>query len=500
MSLSVECPRCHTPCSLADVPNGASITCGTCQEVFAAEAGGDEAPGTLRQTPAKKKSSALLWILLGIGFVLLLPACGLVGMIGYGFYWLDFSEDTKDPVIVGDARPELPRMVPGMGAGAGGNEPRNPPKPKVEIVRAAAPRIPLECKASEVREILFSNAKTNQAAVYSHSEEHGHRVDRYDLATKVKVSSFELVDAKPNSERKSFSPEGTLFAYEDSKDFVVICSAVDGKQVSRRKPYEEKKKPVANVHESLLARMEFVAEDRLLTVNEAGGVDLWSVPDFEPIHHTPARAKSSFRNPQWGLAFSFDLKVLAVFNGEGYDLLNTATGELVRKTDAPPQGETIKSAFGVAFSADGRELAAFFAIPSGIGEPLAVMARYDVASGKCSKTTMFGDFSALGSKSPNLAWWGHKHLLAWGETHNQARVVEAETGKVLRRLEVGMVDQAGRFAATSPDNRLWYAAGEAANQPAFLAGVEVPEDELQAGTDKPEETLVLTADGIGKKK
>src|SRR5260370_39619948 len=105
MSLSVECPRCHTPCSLADAPNGAPITCGNCQEVFAAEPVGDEAPHAQPQTPGKKKSSVLLWILLGIGFVLLLPACGLVGMIGYGFYWVDFGDETKDPVIGGDHRP-----------------------------------------------------------------------------------------------------------------------------------------------------------------------------------------------------------------------------------------------------------------------------------------------------------------------------------------------------------------------------------------------------------
>src|SRR6266851_831267 len=115
MSLSVECPRCHTPCSLVDVPNGASITCRNCQEVFAAEPVGDEAPRARGQTPAKKKSGALVWILLIVGFVLLLPALGTVGAIVYGFYWLDFGEDTKDPVIVGDAGPELPRMVPGMG-------------------------------------------------------------------------------------------------------------------------------------------------------------------------------------------------------------------------------------------------------------------------------------------------------------------------------------------------------------------------------------------------
>jgi hypothetical protein len=432
--------------------------------------------------------------------VLLLPACGFIGVIAYGFYWLDFTEETKDPVIVGDPRPELPRMQPGVGGGPGGNGQRNPPKPKLENVRAAVPRILLDCKDSEVRTIFFTNSKTNQAAVYSQSGDGKHRVGRHDLGGNLIFPSFELIDPKPTGERKSLSPEGSLFAYEDAKGFVVICSAADGKKISSRMPYEkqEKEDPFANEHESTLARVEFIAEDRLLTVNQAGGLDLWSMPDFAPIHHVASRTKSSFVNSQWGLAFSFDRKILAVYNAGGYDLIDTGSGELLRKTGPLPGDGTVKEASGVAFSADGSRLAAYFRVNAANGEAQSVLARYDVASGKCVGTTTLADVTVLGSNALSVAWWGEKHLLVWAETRNQARVVEAETGKVLRRLDLG-TDQTGRFAALSPDNRLWYAAGETAFQTAYLAGVEVPEDELQAGKDKPEEPLLLTADGIGKK-
>src|SRR5260370_364894 len=133
MSRSVECPRCHAPCSLADASNGGPITCGNCQEVFAAEPVGDEAPRARGQTPAKKKSGALVWILLIVGFVLLLPAIGTVGLIGYGFYWLDFGEDTKDPVIFGVTGAELPGMRPNIGDRGGGNEARNTPGPNGRV-------------------------------------------------------------------------------------------------------------------------------------------------------------------------------------------------------------------------------------------------------------------------------------------------------------------------------------------------------------------------------
>jgi WD40 repeat protein len=451
--------------------------------------------------PALKKSSALLWILLGVGFVLLLPACGFIGLIAYGFYWLDFSEDTKDPVIVGDARQDLPQMQPGFGGGPGGNGQGNPPKMKLENVRPAVPRILLDCKDSEIRAIFFTNSKTNQAAVYSQTEDGKHHVSRYDLGGNFIIPSFELIDPKPTGERKSLSPEGSLFAYEDAKGFVVICSAADGKKISSRMPYEkqEKEDPFANEHEALLARVEFIAEDRLLTVNQAGGLDLWSMPDFAPIHHVAARTKSSFVSSQWGLAFSFDRKVLAVYNAGGYDLIDTGSGELLRKTGPLPGDGTVKEACGVAFSADGSRLAACFAVTGANGETQAVLATYDVASGNCVRVTTGANFNALGATTPSVAWWGDKHLLVWGETRNQARVVDAETGKVLRRFDLGTRDQTGRFAALSPDNRLWYAAGLTAFQIAYLAGVEVPEDELQAGKNQPEEPLLLTADGIGKK-
>jgi hypothetical protein len=496
MSQSVECPRCHS-FSQVDAPDGAPIRCTNCQQEFTAEPRAADEQRANQPAAPKRKSSALFWILLGIGFVLLLPAFGVIGAIVYGFYWLDFGEDAKDPVIVGDAGPELPKMVPGFGGGVV----NNPPKVKLENVRAAVPRILLDSKDSEVREILFTHSKTNQAAVYSQTEDGRHRVDRYDLATSQKVSGFDLADAKGRGERMCLSPGGTLCAYEDGKEFVVICSAVDGKKISSRIPYEKKEKPdpFANTHESILARVEFISEDRLLTVNQAGGLDLWSAPDFAPIHQVAARTKSSFVNSQWGLAFSFDRKVLAVYNAGGYDLMDTGSGELLRKTEALPGDSTIKEACGVAFSADGNWLAAFFAVKAANGETQAVLARYDVASGKCVGTSTPANFAALGTNTPSVAWWGGKHLLVWGETRNQARVLDAETGKFLRRVELGAMDQVGRFAAMSPDSRLWYAAGETAHQTAYLAGVEVPEDELQAGKDKPEEPLLLTADGICKK-
>src|SRR5437660_5134997 len=144
MSQSVECPRCHTPSSVVVAPDGAPVRCSNCQEVITGKADGEESPRTDRPAPPKRRSKALLWILLGIRFLLLLPAFGVIGVIAYGFYWLDLDESPKNPVIVGDPGPEIPRMIPGMGAGGGGDNRPNPPKAKIENVRAAAPRILLD--------------------------------------------------------------------------------------------------------------------------------------------------------------------------------------------------------------------------------------------------------------------------------------------------------------------------------------------------------------------
>src|SRR5260370_30972742 len=149
----------------------------------------------------------------------------------------------------------------------------------------------------------------------------------------------------------SFSPSGTRFAYEDNRADVVIVSAQDGSETARWRPYAPNRiaGPGDLPFEHALARIDFVTEDRLLTVNQAGGVDLWTVPGLQPVYHVPGKPGREIADPHVGLGLSHDRKTLAIFNRDGFEIRDTATGALQRETERPAKFDKVDSAGGVAF-------------------------------------------------------------------------------------------------------------------------------------------------------
>jgi hypothetical protein len=323
-------------------------------------------------------------------------------------------------------------------------------------------------------------------------------LDRYDLAGGQKLSSIVLDGAPTTSQRRSLSPDGTRLAYEDEHMNVIILSAMNGVEAARWTPYAPVRVPAGGVFQpqQLLARIDFVADDRLLTINQAGDMDLWTVPGAKPIYHLAARRERQFNEPQVGLALSHDRKTVAVFNGDGFNLHNTADGRLVGKTAHVAKFKMLYSVRAAAFSADGKSLAAVMMVWSGKPAAELILLSFDVATGRFG-----GDFTlpAAESRETNtLAWWGSKHVFAYASIERKGQIIAFPSGPGERSVQVGYRLQSGLLAPNSPDGRLWYVVESDDAATAFLTTAELPEQELRAGPEQPETKLWLTAKGVTK--
>jgi hypothetical protein len=520
MALNVECPGCLTPYALPEEQRGQTYRCATCLNVFVVEAAAEEAPrvvqpvdavaaeapkmiqlideepyvampvdpkalsrgraagkgpGLPRMPARKKKLGGERVALLITALIAVLTVGGAAAAIGYRVWRDPWNTKTQNPGV-----------TPGGGAG-----PRN------IVVQPVARRIGLDCEDREVKEVLFSDEATHQAVVVRRKGDRSLRMDRYDLAAEKRLGGFDVNADGLLTRPLSFSPRGTRFAYED-KQHVVIVSTESGQEAVRWRPYAEKQFLAAgeNPSEQYLARFDFLGEDRVLTINGAGGLDLWTVPELKPVYHVPGQRERRFLDQHSGLGLSPDRKALAVFNGEGFDLRDTADGRLLQKTAHVAKFNTVRSAWGVAFSADGRSIAAVLTVGKGGFAVEQTLVRWDALTGQHLSDVPLPQL--FDGAICTIAWWGSNYVLVHASMGNVGRVVSWRTGQIVRRVEAGYWLRSGRVAPASPDGRLWYTAGSDDSSTALLTTVDPPENELRAGPNRPDETWWLTSKGIIK--
>jgi len=519
MSLHVECPGCLTPYALPEEQRGQPYRCATCQNVFVVEAAAEEAPrvvqpvdavaaeapkmiqlieeepyvampvdpkvlsrgraagrgpGPSRTPTGKKKLGGERVALLVTALIAVLMVGGAAAAIGYRV-WLDPGK--KQAQNTGKTVVQVPR-------------------PRGVVVQPVARRIDLDCEDRAVCGVFFSDEATHQAVVVRATDFLKYQADRYDLALRKRLSSFP-VNASRVTDHMSLSPGGTLFAYEEEQEDVIIVSAQDGRQATRFRPYAPNPVPAPGdlPFEHLLARFDLIGENRLLTINQAGGMDLWTVPELKPVYHVAGKPGRQLADPHLCLGLSHDRKTVAIFNRDGFELRNTVTGDLLRETERPARFNNVFGSGGVAFSADGKKVAAVVTVHRR-NTPTPVLASWEVATGRC-----IGDAElpvrdiALRAE---LLWWGPKYVVVRGGNAKEGVALEWPSGVSVRQVEAGYWQKNGLIAPNSPDGRLWFAAGTEDSTKAFLATVDVPAKEGLADNDRPGGKWWLTTNGIVK--
>ena len=263
----------------------------------------------------------------------------------------------------------------------------------------AASPVPLTVPAGDVLTILVSGPDASQALVVSspggrlsdqkdRQSTQARQVDRIDLAGGRPLGRFAIPSF---STPIAFSPGAShfLLTHSGSADRVDVHNAADGKHVAGWRPYEKESGDDRNV-----AWADFLDSQRVLTVNPAGTLILWTVPGCKAVYVA--------RQALVGVpVLSSDRKALAVLHGGGLRLLDPTTGE--PKGDATSSGhDDPRGLKAAAFAPDGQELAAVLD---------GTIVRWDLKTGQ-----VVGESPSPNPKATSLHYGLARHVLLDGKT------------------------------------------------------------------------------------
>jgi predicted Zn finger-like uncharacterized protein len=315
--------------------------------------------------------------------------------------------------------------------------------------------VPLQGKSGDLVRILFAAPDIGQAAVLTAAApsdlvlQKQVRADRYDLVTGKTLGGIDLFAAEaPQGQQfqldADVSPDGALLAVKEPKDGkrIDVWSLADGKHLAGWIPYEKDGDPV-------IRWVGFLGTGKVLTLNGAGKLVLWQVPD--------CRALWVLDGCRSAPAISSGRKYLAAFTGSTIELLD-GTGE----RQGTLTGPALRSVLAAGFSADGTQFAAATQTIDG-GTSLA---RWNAATGAAVDdfTVPANSFDVYHTE---MKWCGNSHVMI------QNSLVDLNLKWMTFTYNIPGF---GRAATGSPDGRHWFAAAARPEVPPVLLGQSFPDD------------------------
>jgi hypothetical protein len=223
---------------------------------------------------------------------------------------------------------------------------------------------------------------------------------------------------------------------------------------------------------------QFVAPDRLLTITETSGFDVWSVPKFDRLvgqpprgpHALPRVETNGFTNSPRNFAVTRDGKTLILFNGSGFTFYDTRTGAATGETKAFMKEGGSAIFYGAAVRADGSRFVCNY---SSFGEKQeASIVVWEVPSGRqVMKVQPENRSSPAG-----MAWWGPDHLLYWQGGISSGDIAQLATGVIVGKVEfrdlglVGTVPPTDGLWGLTPSSRI----GREKVEPLLVRGATLP--------------------------
>ncbi|MDR3637593.1 MAG: PQQ-binding-like beta-propeller repeat protein [Isosphaeraceae bacterium] len=319
--------------------------------------------------------------------------------------------------------------------------------------------IPLRVQANEVQGLLFNGLEHGVAGVYSlpgginvfdpnQNEAKPRRLELYTLANGRSAGQVEL----PNLvDPVTISPDADRVLTIDNKEHgrVDVFMTAGQKHVAGWRPYGKE-----SADDKAVTWAGFLSADQVLTVNKAGTLVLWSLPDCKPVYVADSACEGA-------PVLSPGRKFLACYLGGTVRFLDPATGETKGEAELPASANGGRTEFkGAAFPPDG---AALVALVSGDH-----IVRWDVRTGKVT-----ADFRTVMTIAP-MPNTHNAPVECCGPNHALL------DGRVLIDLEhrAHVWSYFGpSVSAGAPDGRHWYVTG-IFNQPATLAPVALPEADV----------------------
>jgi hypothetical protein len=229
---------------------------------------------------------------------------------------------------------------------------------------------------------------------------------------------------------------------------------------------------------NLLHWAAFLATDRLLTVTNTGGYDVWSVPDLKRVGGQPGvkirlgdlAGPGADAVPNVA-SLSADRKTLARFNGTGVSVVDIATGNEIGRTQDIYKLGLNNLALHVALSPDAKRVYTLLDVK--VGSEQCRLVEFDVATGKRERERdlVLPKFT-VGPGQPGMYFWGSDHLVISHSRFDQRHIVHLPTMALLGPVIADAGGQYGAYNALGDiGGRLWYLGQEGAGKPTYLFGV-----------------------------
>ncbi len=234
---------------------------------------------------------------------------------------------------------------------------------------------------------------------------------------------------------------------------VVILYDVPSGQSYRFRPYPQ----TAGRLSSSMVGVGFTGPDRLLTVHETSGFDVWQLPKMTRVcgqlGRQPATTPfvqinySSDRPGNYGV--TPDGKTFAVFDGTGFSFFDTTTAERKAKTEQIHSGLSANF-WGAAFNGDGTK----FACLCSVYNPQSTNGLFvwETATGKrVSATTV-----APGKWGTGVAWCGSNQVAIWKGASASADIMSVANGEIVGTVETDLIAGARHIASDTPGDAIYY--------------------------------------------
>ncbi|MBN9523632.1 hypothetical protein J0H58_34825 [bacterium] len=420
----------------------------------------------------RKPAGAPIGLLVGLGAGVLVLAAVVAGVV------LLVRKPAAPPA--GGPDPAAPDVATGPG-------PTRPPAggPAPAAVRAVA--LPLD--PALLTSLVFAGGDDGHAATvtFRSGGGEGGTVNVFAAATGVPKGKVEV--ALPVVNGYAVSPDGkwlaALTASATEGQSVVVYAVADGSKAATLNPYP--RRPGAQLSAGL-GWVVFLPGDRLMTVSDWGGADVWALPGMTRVGGRAARGDrfrsviNPFTKAPTTFALAPDGKTLAVLDGAAFGFSDPVIGaETVRTT--PYTAGRPGNEWAAALRADGAKLAFFYSTHDA-GQDADGLVVWDARTGKAAAEHRL----PVGDRHPaGCSWWGPDHLLTWLGAGPTVGVVDARTGKVAGQVRV---PRGGRFVTAGGGDRLWAVLPGAAPQTAALVRADPPPG-LAPGA-----TFELTRDGL----
>jgi predicted Zn finger-like uncharacterized protein len=492
----------------AAAPNTASPTKGT-----AATASGTAAtaPAAVPQsTPALPRLVRLPLLVAGL-------TLGLIALLGGGAvlsWWLTAEEPASvatgsDPgPPPADADPPATEPAPGMAVVPG--TPTDPPTPTSlsvpplpaewasRLLRPARWAVPLGMPSWTTRAMVGSPQSDPPLAVLvSQPQANGPMLlDLFGMTKGQRLGRYELPRLSTDSPRLALSPSGQRFALESAPNRLTVFALPEYYQIVS--DFRLPPVPPKQMHVDTLAAFSFAGDDRLVTINGVGRVEVWALPAMKSLVRTnPTATMQLSRAPleqRHGMLVSADGQRVAVPDANAglivYELTKgKAQGQFVQLPieELPAKIGPVQTA--LAYVPDRPTLAVLVNVRS--SPRLVVLAEYDLAQRRLVRQATLNLPPQM--RPPQwLAWSGPQRYLL-GDSSNfgtrSTALVAADDGRLLARFE--LPNGEGIQTTQCPAGQLWYVAGTPESEAGFLVAVDLPDEFPQ-----PTPRLLLTPWGL----